>query len=61
MQAEKLLAQRPDNLLRNLKIKAQARTNMYPEGCEVSDSGIKQRWVAGMAVDGTSHFTGDKG
>jgi hypothetical protein len=27
-EAEKLLAQRPDNLLRNLKIKAQSRTNM---------------------------------
>lgn len=45
-EAQKLLAQRPDNLLRNLKVKAQSRTNMYPEGCEVSESGVKQRWVS---------------
>lgn len=44
--AEKLLAQRPDNLLRNLKVKAQSRTNMFPEGCEVSETGVKQRWAS---------------
>jgi hypothetical protein len=48
--AEKLLSQRPDNLLRNLKVKAQTRTNMLPEGCEVSESGLKMRWVTGMQM-----------
>ena len=48
--AEQVLSQRPDNLLRNLKIKAQTRTRMFPEGCEVSESGVKMRWAAGVQI-----------
>ena len=48
--AEQVLSQRPDNLLRNLKIKAQTRTSMFPEGCEVSESGVKLRWAAGLQI-----------
>ncbi len=45
-EAAKVLAQPQDNLLRNLKVKAQTRTVMFPEGCEVSDAGVTRRWVA---------------
>lgn len=41
--AAAVLAQQPDNLLRNLKVKDQHRTNFYPEGCAISEAGKTRR------------------
>ena len=45
-EAAKILAQKPDNLLRNLKVKAQETTNWFPEGCDVAKGGMTRRYVS---------------
>lgn len=45
-EAAKILAQKPDNLLRNLKVKAQETTNWFPEGCDAAKGGMTRRYVS---------------
>lgn len=42
-EAEQILGLKPDNLLRNLKIKAQEKADWFPEGCDVAKGGITRR------------------